>query len=292
MDKPESNVTVLDNDSRFLDYTHPAVARKLLKDGVAVVWSRSPFTIKLTRTVSEPTYQRRAQVAINWIEYFKEEKDIYCQNVSDMQVSIIFEIGMNRGETYRWDPMSQPVCLTQYIPFDSVKKNIDFRKFVTRRPPIFVLLTEEEFKTYYRRQAESEGLYTKDEKGKKIPDIDAAVAKAEADQKAVREGKANDQRAPLTQPPEEEDATKAPAPKIVTEDEIINPRVLHLCNQVKNEIPENERMPANDMLRELKTVRAGLKMDDWEYVRSHCSYPSIKRLCKEEMAELEKRASV
>lgn len=43
----EKEVVVLDQERRFLRYIHPAVARRLLTEGQAVVHTREPFTIQL-----------------------------------------------------------------------------------------------------------------------------------------------------------------------------------------------------------------------------------------------------
>ena len=40
-------ILVLDSEKRFLDYAHPAIARKLLKDGKALLYSKDPFAIQL-----------------------------------------------------------------------------------------------------------------------------------------------------------------------------------------------------------------------------------------------------
>lgn len=42
-----SGVIVLDSEQRFLEYCHQAVARKMLKEGHAVVYSRDPFCYQI-----------------------------------------------------------------------------------------------------------------------------------------------------------------------------------------------------------------------------------------------------
>jgi hypothetical protein len=43
----EKEVLVLDINKRFLNYVHPAVARRLIKDKVAIVYARQPFVIQI-----------------------------------------------------------------------------------------------------------------------------------------------------------------------------------------------------------------------------------------------------
>jgi hypothetical protein len=45
----EKVVLVLDAEQRFLSYTHPAIARRLLKEGRATVYSREPFVIQINK---------------------------------------------------------------------------------------------------------------------------------------------------------------------------------------------------------------------------------------------------
>lgn len=49
-----SKIPVLDTQKRILEPCHPAVARRLLRNGEAAVFKRFPFTIILKREVSEP----------------------------------------------------------------------------------------------------------------------------------------------------------------------------------------------------------------------------------------------
>ena len=49
-----SEVSVLDTHKRVLEPCHPAVARRLLREGKAAVFKRYPFTIILKREVSDP----------------------------------------------------------------------------------------------------------------------------------------------------------------------------------------------------------------------------------------------
>lgn len=50
-------VFVLDTKGKQLDMCHSGQARRLLKAGLAAVWKRFPFTIKLKQEVSNPTLQ-------------------------------------------------------------------------------------------------------------------------------------------------------------------------------------------------------------------------------------------
>ena len=46
-------VAVIDSERKVLEPCHPAVARRLLRDGAAAVWCKYPFTIILKRVIPE-----------------------------------------------------------------------------------------------------------------------------------------------------------------------------------------------------------------------------------------------
>ena len=50
-----SKIAVLDTHKRILEPCHPAVARRLLREGQAAVYKRYPFTIILKHEVTDPT---------------------------------------------------------------------------------------------------------------------------------------------------------------------------------------------------------------------------------------------
>lgn len=281
----EREVLVLDADRRFLEYTHPAVARKLIKDGQAVVYSRDPFAIQIKKSVESPDRRRRnkeimAQIT-NYTEFFKEERDIFVQNVSNCQVSVSFDVG-GHTESFLFPNSKDPVNLTRYIPFAAIKGSMDLRKMLNRVPPALVLLKEEEYKMYFARQAETHGLSS----------VDEAIDNAERRRQAVQ----NHQ--PLPNAPEPvkiheviEDGKHLGERKIVrpteqvSENEEINPKILHLCLQVHPSVPDQAKMTAAQLLEELDLM-TGLRMEDWEYVQSHGYYKSVKNAARRKIAEL------
>ena len=232
----------------------------------------------------------------NFTEYFKGERDIYIQNISNSQLSLEFPVGPNRSEGFTVQPNRNPINLTQHLPFDAIKNSIDFRKMLARRPPALILLSEEEYNAYYSRMAESRGF--KDGEGQ--PDVDAAIAAAE--EKRVRTSDKNMRENVTDVAPEPihevvESGTgpggatrfgerQRVASKVITsEDDLLNPRVIHLCNQVKSELDETERMPGHELLEELQAI-PGLTLDDYEHVRAHGFYSSVKKWSKKQAAKV------
>jgi hypothetical protein len=221
---------------------------------------------------------------LNFTKYFDKECEIYIQNVSGVQVSLQMDVGNGRFENWLFDPSGAPVNLTQHFPFEVLKRSMDLRKMLSRRPAALKLLTEDEFKAIYSNIAKERGLFTSDAKSASAPDIDAAIEAIDTERHAIQShiplpadkttSTVDDASSHL------EPATKAP----LMIDDIVHPRVLHLCNQVKSELPEQERMPANQLLQELKAIEMKLKQDDWEHIRANGQYPSIKKYAKAKLA--------
>lgn len=233
----------------------------------------------------------------NFTEYFREERDVYVQNISNAQLSLEFNMGEGRVEGFTIPSIRDPINLTQHIPFSAIKNSMDFRKLLSRRPPVLNLLTQEEYEAYYAKRAKARGMVMQDGE----PDVDAAIDAAEekrrrTSDKTMREKVITDEKpVPIHEIIEKgtgpggaahfgERQRVAPS-ELVSEDEVISPRVLHLCNQVKAELEENQRMPASDLLEALQEI-PNLKIDDYEHVRAHGYYKTVKKWAKLEMARL------
>lgn len=277
------NVIVLDADKRFLEYTHPAAARKLLKEEKAIVYSREPFAIQLSRAVEAPDRNRRNQEMgiVNFTEFFKEERDIYIQNISNCQVSVSFDLG-GHSESFLFPNSKDPVNLTRFIPFAAVKGSMDLRRMLNRSPQALNLLKEEEYKMYFERQSQQLGL----------SGPDAAIDRAEAARMAVQ----NHTTLPNAPDPIKlhevvEDGSHMGEKKLVrsldsvSEVDEITPRVLNLCLQVHQSVSDQSKMTAQQLLTELDSTN-GLTLADWEYIQSHGYYKSVKNLARRKVAEM------
>ena len=221
----------------------------------------------------------------NWTEFFREEHDIYVQNVANAQVSIEFEIAPGIVQGFLFSHSRNPLNLTQHIPFQAIRGSVNFRKMLNRRPPVLQLLTEEEFKEFYARKAHEW----------KLSDTDAAIDHAEEVRQGIAQHKAvttDDAPKPIHEVVEdgtrlgERKIVRPAEGEVVSSDEIINPRVLHLCNQVGSEVQEKDKMPASEMLEELEKVEPQLKLDDYEYLRGHGFWKSVKKWSQGKAAAL------
>jgi len=219
----------------------------------------------------------------NWTEYFKEEKDVFVQNIANGQVSLQFETSPGQTIGFLVPHTRDPFNLTQHVPFDSIKRSADFRKMINRRPPALQLLTEEEYLEHYKNKAKRQGLKSH---------MDAINEAEERRQALVNKvPKAN---MPEPKPIHEvvQDGKKFGEHKEVrsletaTEDEVINPRVLHLCQQVNIQIEDKDKMKAGELLAELQNIEEELKLDDFEYVRAHGYWKTVRNWAKAKVNQL------
>lgn len=217
----------------------------------------------------------------NFTEYFKEERDIYVQNVSNCQVSVMFNIAPGHTESYLFTNSKDPVNLTRYIPFAAVKQSMDLRKMLNRSPPALRLLTEEENLAHYQRMASTHGLKS----------VDDAIEMAEERRLAIQN------KLPLDNAPDPvklhevvEDDMHLGGKKVVksldvaSEEEQINARVLNLCLQVHPKLDDQQKITAQQFMAELDSID-DLKLDDWAYIQSHGYYKSVKTLAKKKIAD-------
>ena len=169
---------------------------------------------------------------------------------------------------------------------------------LARRPPALILLDIDEFSAFYAKRAERMGLKTNDG----ALDVDAAIDSSEEKRrrtadKNMRENVATEAPEPIHEVTESGsgpggatrfgERQRVSHGDAVMEDDVVNPRVLHLCNQVKAELPDEERMPANELLEALQDI-SSLKLDDYEHIRSHSFYSTVKKWAKKQAAELAK----
>lgn len=224
----------------------------------------------------------------NYTEFFKEEKDIYVQNVANAQVSIEFNLGNGQLEGYTFPPTRDPVNLTQEIPFNVIKQSMDFRKMLARRPPALQMLSAEEYEAYFTKKAHQRGLKSVDEAIEEAAERrmnlkDRSRKTTEATPEPIHE--VTEQGSGPGGMPMFGEKQRVTSTAPVSEEEVLNPKVLHYCNQVKAELEENERMPAQELLESLQSI-PNMKLDDYEYIRAHGYYRTVKKWAKNEMAAL------
>lgn len=350
MNKPD-DVLVVDAYERFVGYVHWAVARRALRDKRARMFRRNPYVIMLPPGVTKlpsfgvaegdtmhnsNTYPSGQSVS-NWFTFFQNERELWVQNTSATQLSIQFEIAPGHFNGVLVPISPDPVCITNEVPFESVKKSLDFRKFLNRVPAVMKLLTTEQAHEYYAQKAKNLNAYITDPAtGRLVPNIAAAIEHTELERKRLTTRPAGDdtvvgpdgqvrfsppksaqelmnmnaeqhmgvpagaaQAAGLTQVPQ----GFANAPGFVQQaqgnfnpaaagfanvgsapvmmEQLINPRVLYLCQQVSMQLPANQRMAADEFWRQLRSLESALKIEDFQYIESNGTYKTVKKWARE-----------
>lgn len=253
-------IPVLDSKNKFLSFTHPAKARKLVKDGKCVVFNNDPFVIK--KIEGNGRHVMTEKKFINFTDFFREEQDVWIQNVSGtMQISMEFITKNGQAVNYLLPRGRKPQNLSQRVPFDAIKNSMDLRNLLNRRPRVLRLMDAEEALEFYQKRAEENKTSLEDEleesftiqrnlQEKKLPTVDEA---------------------PVRKTLEEQE-------KLVEEvSESIHPRIIGMCQESKKD-PENKvkRLEAKDFLDELGDLEGILSVDDISYVASHAAYKTVR----------------
>lgn len=385
-DQPTSDVLVVDARAQFVGYVHWAVARKALKEQRARVWRRSPTVIMLPPgEVTLPSFEvvvekekkmnpnghphlnpvptnggtQTPQGVMNWFQFFQQERELWVQNISATQLSMQFEISPGHIAGVLIPIGSDPICMTNEVPFESIKKSLDFRKFLNRVPSVMKLMTTEQAHEFFAEKAKHLNAYIQDPAtGQLVPNIGAAIEYAERERKNLTMRPAGDDTviAPNGQvyfaPPKSAQELQgmnqeqhmginpqaaaaaglqhvpagysgpqgfANAPGFIQQaqqqamaggpsygqpgtqpgfspqaagfsnvgqmpvmmENLINPRVLNLCQQVSMQIPANMRMPAEQFFREIKQLSSALTFEDLQYVEAHGTYKTVKKWARD-----------
>ena len=202
---------------------------------------------------------------LNFTEYFKDEHDVWVMCLVPGQVAINFEVSPGHQTVFCVPNTGDPYNLTQRFPWDAIKRSTDLRHFVSGRPePALRLMSPEEAEAHFAKKAERLGL------------ANAAAAKQAAEKRRremyTRQGPTDKSRIDPVTPLEDEIEEKP-----VRQDQLIQPRIIHLCRQVASDIPDNDRMPAAQFLDELESIEGSLSVDDMQYLVGNGRYRSIIR---------------
>jgi hypothetical protein len=293
VDNSVPDIAVVDSHRLFLGYTRRGKARKLVREGkarwlqieppVLMYTAKPPETIRNRKESKIMSNVNPVKAVTNWTEFFKDPRDLYVQNISTYQVSIEFEPTPGNKVGFLFPIGRDPINLTQHIPFEAVRSSVDFRKMLNRRPPALALLTEEEYMEYFHSKANRDNKPVESV----IDQASEKLQKLHNKQEFI----ATEKPRPLHKVVEDDPHFGGKKRVVSTDDrvavdEIIHPRVLHLCQQVHHDIPDEQKMRASAMLDELTTLSEQLKIDDLEYIRSHGYYKVVKNFARDNIAKM------
>jgi hypothetical protein len=267
MSKLNKTVPVLDSFNKIISYTTSAKARILISKGRAIVYSNSPFSIKL-----KGNKMTKPQI-IDWIELFEKKKNIYVQNISSKQLSMQFEVSPTRVISELIPRGKKPVCITNRVPWAALEGSTDFRAMVERNPPQMLILSEKEYNDYFKRLARMNETTPEEEK-----------------QNAMRthrslNDKVTDPNLPKPKTLEEiekEAEEKEKSSKV----DPVSPSVVGLCVKGGKDAPKTTRMKAGDLMEEFSVIEEEMTAVDFDYVLSKVEYPSIRKWAQSKIEEM------
>lgn len=208
----------------------------------------------------------------SYMKFFETEREIYIQNISTGQVSMQFGSGPD-AMSFTLPRKRDPIILTNHIPFEKIKTSMEFRRMLARQPAIIKLMSDEEFQSYYTVKAVEE---------KVSPE--SLIAKAEHVLQT--------QKQMPVDAPKSETAAAAEELMPVSEESVVHPKVIHLCHQASDVIPDADRMKGPELLSELKDIAEEFKMDDFEYILAHVKFKSINTWALQQQKALVSKAAV
>lgn len=271
----DNNIPVLDINNQFLSYTNPAKARILTRKGKAKVFCRNPYMLQLLGEVGENemsnirSSSQHSRLILNFTKYFKEEREVYIQNLTDTQISMTFR---GQGEEYhKIIPRTRkPYNLTQDVPFYLIKMSTDFRRIVNRNPPALRLLEEEEFVEYYEKQAERNGTSFDTEFGKALDIANRLQNKQElpSDRMQRENNQKLEERIEELEKPVE-----------------LLPQIIGLCARASKD-QGAQRVQAGDFLDDLEMLAPKMTLEDWEFVQTKGVYKTVKNYAAKQVDAL------
>jgi len=307
-------VRVLSPDGSFATVFLAHKATGFLREGRAFVVTLEPPTIRLVRTgrvqverrppMSSKQYLDKNGDILNWTEFWREERDIYVQNLHASNFVIEFRLPNGNYTSISIPASPDPVNLTSMVSFQDLKQSVDVRKAFNARnretnQRYLRIMEEDEYRAYYEQRAAALRISTEE-----------AMRRSEQARLAYRE---TVEDGPAPKPIHRVvEAGSGPAGathfgehqrvasnEFVTEEEAIRDRIRILMYNVQQDVVDEQKRaagdgtainpgnirPASKILQELQTL-GRLTEDELEHVRSKGYWPSVKRWATVELQHL------
>lgn len=301
----DASVRVLDTTGAFATVFLAAKATNFIREGRAHLVTYSPPTIRLVRVGSRSVNERRPVMEhasylnangdiVNWTEFFRQERDIYVQNLSDTQISLTIRLRNGDFEYVLLERTPDPINLTSRISFEDLKGSLDIRKNLNVRNSkngrrLLRVLEEEEYHTYFAQKAKMLQVSSEE-----------AIRRADDARRALRQSAEPIQRVM--------DEAVSPAPTmapVLTEDDLIRDRIRILMYGVNQDVLDEQGRakgegrafdsgkvkPASQILAAVQ-MEHDLTADELEHIRAKGYWPSVKRWASIQLEKLVQTPSV
>lgn len=274
----KQEVKVYGPNKVFVSYTHPARARALLAKGRAIILSIKPFKIQLRDCVLEGVNPEREKTMtknkkrpyVSFTELFKEEKDIWVQNVGKTQISLNFMTspGVYVGKCL--PRTSKPINLSQFVSFEAIKSSTDLKIILNRRPAKLLVLTDEEAQNIFNEMARANGTSMEKEMDIAFEEVTMLMdhivpevsESSEADHNLENMKR---QAAGIENEPDAGDPQ-----------DIVTPKVIGLLERVGDDVPQLDKLGVRELREELEVISDEFTRADREYLKVNAP-KSIKK---------------
>jgi len=309
-------VRVLDKDGVFTTVFVAAKATSFLREGRVRLVTYEPPTVRLVR-IGREQVERRPQVMngkqyldkngdiLNWTEFWREERDIYVQNMHPSNFVIQFVLPGGASTSVSIPASPDPINLTAMVSFQDLKSSVDVRKAFNARDKqtgqrYLRIMEEDEYRAYFDQRAKAMHI-TADEALRRSEEARRAfretVESGPAPQPIHRVVESGSGPAGATRYGERQ---RVEANLFVNEEDVIRDRVRILMYNVQQDIQDEQKRssgdgvafdsnnirPASQILMDLQSL-GRLSEDELEHVRAKSYWPSVKRWATTEIQKLQ-----
>ena len=220
------------------------------------------------------------------------QTEVWVANVSPLHLSLDIETLNGTSKPLLLPIGGDPINLADKgFNLETLRNSSDFKRLLSARfedKPILKLMSEKAVMKHYEMAARENNWM--DSRGN--PDIGRAVLDAVERGKVIVKG---EKSAAIQK--REDGSYKFSPPRSLQElqsklaevnevkerkdmpirvEEVVNAKVIHICHQVSNHIPANDRWSEEKLNSELRSLWNLLKEDDFIYLESHGRYKSVK----------------
>jgi len=262
----------------------------------------------------------RRRLGAAFVEFFqaREEGDVWVQNISPMQISLDLDIGNNEFRADKIPPSPHPINLTDgKFTFQQLKNSNRFRQVLAKRyqgRPILLLLTPEQVLAYYEALAKNLNAYDPDG----APNIDVALEHAENTYRQLTTVAVESENVTASSTGQNFAPPKTAIELVSMEmmnrgmeirngslqsvrdtagnainrqgqirvEEVVNPRIMHLCQQVAPTQGPEATMPPETFMATLQAMQSYLTLDDYQYIEAHGVFRTVKKWARVQLSRL------
>lgn len=220
------------------------------------------------------TFRNPAETMFDAVDFFdrvdrKNGGDgiVWVKAVAPRGRQVITELLTSQGRRVKIPAIrpGDPICISKYASFDIIRESSDFLQAVNSG--IMKLMTHKEANAYFQKKASL--LKTSPQE---------LINKAE---QSARDEFSNRQK----QNNDVDVSQRVVTPSVATED-VVNPRLHHLCAQVQPRLAENEKMPVKELMSEVLDLEDSLTLDDLAYLQANGFYPTVKKWAESKYLEV------